>query len=112
VPSAKVTSNDQEVLITACDPGSHASGENAARFSNASTLLDARAGITESAVENGVPLNDAWCIARVFVRQPGMLPLIVQVGDAQPNEAQAASLRGAILDSRSQCAKNPDAGLP
>jgi hypothetical protein len=112
VPSAKVTSNDQQALITACDPGPRATGENGPRFSKASTLLEARAGITESAVENGVSLNDAWCIARMFVREPGMLSLIVQVGNGTPNELQMSLIRVAILDSRNQCSSNPDAGLP
>jgi hypothetical protein len=112
VPSASVTENDQEVLITACDPGSRARGESDTQFSKASTLLEARAGITESIVENGLSLNDAWCIARVFVRADGMFPLIVQVGNGQPNAEQTDQIRAALLASRDRCAQNPDAGLP
>jgi hypothetical protein len=99
--------------FTACDPGKSAKGPSHQRFIDLATLLEIRNELTVDVTKQGESdLGTARCIARRFVQQPGLEPLIAGIGNGEPTPSERLQIQNAVLQSRRECVADVDSGLP
>jgi hypothetical protein len=111
VPGVSVTSG-YEPTITACDPGKGAKGPKDGTLEKAVQLLALRGQLTAEVAEADVPPETARCIARLFVRGPGIVDLLLKYTDEEPTGADAERISNAAQQASAQCYGDESAGLP
>jgi hypothetical protein len=107
-----VDDSGADVGFTACDPGKNAAAPPAFRLDNAEQVLGVRYGLTEAFAKGGNDGDYARCVARMLVGKPGLVTLVMTIGNNEPTPAQTAQLRPLVLASESACHQDSDAGLP
>jgi hypothetical protein len=113
IRQTSVTVDRAGLGFTACDPGKAAKGPSHQRFIDIATLLELRNEFTvELAKQGESDLATARCIARRFVQQPGIVPLIAGAGSREPTAAERLRIQNAAVQSRRACDDDVDAGLP
>ncbi|HET9729311.1 MAG TPA: hypothetical protein VFR41_07820, partial [Acidimicrobiia bacterium] len=97
--------------FSTCDQGTRAAAPSSARFTELENLLEVRAELTLVVLKDGAPADAARCGARQFVRQPGLVALLLRIGNRTPTPAEAAQLQSGAT-ALTECRVNTEAGLP
>jgi hypothetical protein len=110
-PDATLDDNADDPTLTTCDPGADASTPGDGRLEDAFLLLGMRAELTAQIAESDVPADLARCIARLFVRRPGMVDLLEATLDAEPTATEAEQIQQAASEDSLTCYRDEEAGL-
>jgi hypothetical protein len=110
-PAATLDDGGDDPTLTTCDPGADASTPTAGRLEDALVLLGLRAELTAEIAESDIPGDIARCIARLFVRRPGMVDLIQATLDAEPSASDAEVIQQAASEDSLTCFQDEEAGL-
>jgi hypothetical protein len=112
MPSAHLTSAGSRLRLTTCDPGATAKSPPKDRVNRAAELVLVRSGLTEGFVSAGALLPRARCVARLFVRSPGVVDMVLAIGTGSPNASQKARLQSVTLAGATRCQVDIDSGMP
>jgi hypothetical protein len=109
-PDATLAGEGDDPTLTTCDPGADASTPTTGRLEDALLLLALRAELTAEIAESDVPADMARCIARLFVRRPGMVDRL-QATLGEPTASDAEQIQQAASEDSLTCVRDEDAGL-
>jgi hypothetical protein len=98
--------------VQACDPGKEVAGPPEGRLEDAVQLLALRSQLTAEIAESDVPPEAARCVARLFVRRPGMVERMLESIDGEPTGADAEAIQSAAQEDSLTCALDDSSGIP
>jgi hypothetical protein len=106
-----VDSAAKVVQFTACDPGAGVSVPDTKPLDSAVTLLALRAQVTVGAASAHAPGDLARCVGRVFAANPGVVKLVLAIGDGEPTAQQSLRLQQISAATGAACRSDHNTGL-